>query len=83
VQEIFETIAARDDHRGGRSGCLDRSTEFLAQRRRRMEHLVVSREEWLAARKALLAKEEAWTRLRDKLSEERPGAASPVIKYCM
>ena len=36
-----------------------------------MEHAVVSREEWLAARKALLAKEKAWTRLRDQLSEER------------
>lgn len=36
-----------------------------------MEHPVVSREEWLAARKALLAKEKAWTRLRDELSEER------------
>jgi predicted dithiol-disulfide oxidoreductase (DUF899 family) len=36
-----------------------------------MEHKVVSREEWLAARKALLAKEKEWTRLRDKLSAER------------
>jgi len=36
-----------------------------------MEHRVVSREEWLEARKALLAKEKEWTRLRDALSEER------------
>jgi predicted dithiol-disulfide oxidoreductase (DUF899 family) len=36
-----------------------------------MEHQVVSREEWLEARKALLAKEKAWTRLRDTLSAER------------
>ena len=36
-----------------------------------MEHRVVSREEWLAARKALLAKEKEWTRLRDRLSAER------------
>ncbi len=32
-QEIFETVAARDDHRGGWSSCLDRFVEFLAQRR--------------------------------------------------
>jgi predicted dithiol-disulfide oxidoreductase (DUF899 family) len=36
-----------------------------------MQHQVVSPEEWLAARKALLAKEKAFTRLRDQLSAER------------
>ncbi len=36
-----------------------------------MDHPVVSREEWLEARKALLAKEKEWTRLRDELSAER------------
>lgn len=30
-QEGFETIAARDDHRGGWSGCLERFAAFLAQ----------------------------------------------------
>ena len=34
-------------------------------------HPVVSREEWLAARKAFLGKEKAFTRLRDDLSAER------------
>jgi len=34
-------------------------------------HAVVSRDEWLAARAALLAKEKAFTRLRDELSRER------------
>ena len=34
-------------------------------------HPVVSREEWLAARKALLAKEKEFTRLRDDLSRQR------------
>ena len=34
-------------------------------------HKVVSREEWLAARKAFLAKEKEFTRLRDQLSAER------------
>jgi predicted dithiol-disulfide oxidoreductase (DUF899 family) len=36
-----------------------------------MEHQVVSREEWIEARKALLVKEKEWTRLRDWLSAER------------
>ncbi len=36
-----------------------------------MDHRVASRAEWLAARKALLAKEKELTRLRDKLSAER------------
>jgi predicted dithiol-disulfide oxidoreductase (DUF899 family) len=36
-----------------------------------MEHQIVSREEWIEARKALLAKEKEWTRLRDQLSAER------------
>ncbi len=34
-------------------------------------HKVVSREEWLAARKEHLAKEKEFTRLRDQLSQER------------
>lgn len=41
-------------------------------------HEVVSREEWLAARTALLAKEKAFTRLRDDLSRER--RALPWVK---
>ncbi|MCI0482927.1 MAG: DUF899 domain-containing protein, partial [Candidatus Dadabacteria bacterium] len=35
------------------------------------EHLIVSPEEWLAARKELLKKEKQFTRLRDQLSAER------------
>ena len=34
-------------------------------------HTVVSRKEWLAARKTLLVKEKKFTRLRDQLSRER------------
>ncbi|MDH3600969.1 MAG: DUF899 domain-containing protein [Candidatus Tectomicrobia bacterium] len=34
-------------------------------------HQVVSREEWLAARKAYLVKEKEFTRLRDQLSQQR------------
>ena len=34
-------------------------------------HTVVSRKDWLAARKALLTKEKKFTRLRDQLSKER------------
>jgi predicted dithiol-disulfide oxidoreductase (DUF899 family) len=36
-----------------------------------MQHRIVSREEWLAARKELLSKEKKFTRLRDGLSAER------------
>ncbi len=36
-----------------------------------MLHRIVSREEWLAARKELLSKEKKFTRLRDELSAER------------
>ena len=35
------------------------------------KHQVVSNEQWLAQRKALLDKEKAFTRLRDELSAER------------
>ncbi|HTO81222.1 MAG TPA: thioredoxin family protein [Methylomirabilota bacterium] len=35
------------------------------------KHKVVSRDAWIAARKRLLAKEKKFTRLRDRLSEER------------
>ncbi len=35
------------------------------------KHEVVSNEEWIEARKVLLAKEKAFTRLRDELTEER------------
>jgi predicted dithiol-disulfide oxidoreductase (DUF899 family) len=36
-----------------------------------MPHLIVSRDEWLAARRELLAKEKELTRLRDRLNAER------------
>lgn len=36
-----------------------------------MNHPVVSKDEWIAARKRLLAKEKEFTRLRDDLSQER------------
>src|ERR1700730_13258697 len=35
------------------------------------QHAVVGQQEWITARKALLAKEKEFTRLRDKLSRER------------
>jgi predicted dithiol-disulfide oxidoreductase (DUF899 family) len=43
-----------------------------------MEHRVVSREDWLTARKALLAKERELTHARDRLSAER--RALPWVK---
>jgi predicted dithiol-disulfide oxidoreductase (DUF899 family) len=36
-----------------------------------MQHRIVSRDEWLAARRQFLAKENEFTRLRDQLSAER------------
>jgi predicted dithiol-disulfide oxidoreductase (DUF899 family) len=42
------------------------------------KHKVLSREKWLAARKALLVKEKAFTRLRDRLSRQR--RALPWVK---
>jgi len=43
-----------------------------------MQHEIVSREEWTAARKVHLMKEKELTRLRDKLSAER--RALPWVK---
>ena len=43
-----------------------------------MTHPIVSRDDWLAARKTLLAKEKELTRLRDRLSAER--RALPWVK---
>jgi predicted dithiol-disulfide oxidoreductase (DUF899 family) len=43
-----------------------------------MQHRVVSREEWLVARKALLGKEKELTRARDRISAER--RALPWVK---
>jgi predicted dithiol-disulfide oxidoreductase (DUF899 family) len=43
-----------------------------------MQHPVVSRDKWLTARKQLLAKEKAFTRLRDELNAER--LALPWVK---
>src|ERR1700761_4242699 len=43
-----------------------------------MPHQVVSREQWLTARKQLLAREKAFTRLRDELTAER--MALPWVK---
>src|SRR5579872_5138477 len=42
------------------------------------KHDIVSKEEWLEARRALLAEEKAWTRERDRISEKR--RALPWIK---
>lgn len=43
-----------------------------------MEHSVVSRDEWLEARRALLAKEKEMTRMRDRINAER--LALPWVK---
>jgi predicted dithiol-disulfide oxidoreductase (DUF899 family) len=43
----------------------------MTERKHMIEHKVVSRDEWLAARKGLLAKERDFTHRRDALSAER------------
>ena len=43
-----------------------------------MQHTIVSQDQWLAARKALLAKEKEFTKQRDELSEQR--RALPWVK---
>ena len=43
-----------------------------------MQHRIVSHDEWLAARRQLLAKEKEFTRLRDQLAAER--RALPWVK---
>jgi predicted dithiol-disulfide oxidoreductase (DUF899 family) len=42
------------------------------------KHEIVSEEQWIEARRALLAAEKAWTRERDRLSQER--RALPWVK---
>jgi len=44
-----------------------------------MPHQIVSRDEWLAAREALLAKEKVFTKERDALSQER--RRLPCVKF--
>src|SRR3546814_11309304 len=51
---------------------------FPPRRRSTMDHQVVSREDWLAARKTHLEAEKALTRQRDKLLEAR--RALPWVK---
>jgi predicted dithiol-disulfide oxidoreductase (DUF899 family) len=43
----------------------------LTDRSNIQDHAVVSHEEWLSARRAFLAKEKEFTRLRDDLSRQR------------
>src|SRR3989449_10371899 len=63
--------ASRDDRRRGNG--LDDPDETIRFRRGRAmpSHTIVTREEWLEARKTHLAKEKEFTRLRDRLSAER------------
>src|SRR5258706_2209388 len=49
-----------------------RTNELVSERKNlRSEHKIVSRDEWISARKKLLAKEKESTRVRDQLSAER------------
>ena len=46
-------------------------------------HKIVSHEEWLAARRQLLAEEKEFTRLRDRLSQQHRGLALGVSPRIM
>ena len=46
-------------------------------------HKVVSHQDWLAARRQLLADEKEFTRLRDRLSQQRRGLALGVSPRTM
>src|SRR5579863_6356560 len=47
------------------------ATTATAEERGAMQHEVVSRAEWIEARRKFLAKEKEFTRLRDELSRQR------------
>ena len=64
--------AGRRRHRLDDAGFSVKSQELT------MQHKVVSQDEWLAARKALLAKEKEFTKARDPLSAAR--RALPWVK---
>ncbi len=61
---------------------IDRNDESMIEKRQGnsiANHKVVSQTEWLAARKMLLEKEKEFTRLRDKLNEERRNLPWEVV----
>src|SRR4029077_19857852 len=84
VKEVAVALSSRNRSIHGslarstrREGLRDHPTS--KQRSTKMQHQpVVSREEWLVARKALLAKEKEATHLRDKVNAER--LALPWVK---
>ena len=78
IHEQFFDEEARDRHEHGWTGCLDKLETLSRVTECIMQHQVVSREQWLAARKAYLAKEKEFTRARDRLSAER--RALPWVK---
>src|ERR1700724_4017052 len=63
----------RRARQAGKIFCLKR---FNAEEPVMQSHKIVSREEWIAARKAHLAHEKEYTRARDRLSEERRAAGA-------
>ena len=73
LHELFFDEEARDRHSNGWTGTLDKLEKLFAWQGVfiMQPHKIVSRDEWLQARKALLAKEKELTRQRDRLSAER------------
>src|SRR5580704_16175771 len=70
---------ARKERRGMSRQIAAKMDAYTNPRRIDMQnHAIVSREEWLAARRTLLVKEKEATRLRDKINAER--LALPWVK---
>src|SRR6202163_994629 len=66
------------ERRARQAGKISRLKRFNAEEPVMQAHKIVTREEWIAARKAHLAHEKEYTRARDRLSEER--RALPWVK---
>jgi predicted dithiol-disulfide oxidoreductase (DUF899 family)/uncharacterized protein YndB with AHSA1/START domain len=71
----FADETARDNHRRGWSSFFDKLDAFVAcplsEEDIMQQHQIVSRDQWIAARKAHLAHEKELTQARERLAEER------------
>ena len=78
--EQFADATARDNHERGWTELFGQTRKLSGLNKEPLmqPHAVVSREDWLAARKAHLAHEKEYTKARERLSEER--RALPWVK---
>ena len=71
-------VAAKASFRSTKPAAMTRRVGNPTKKETVMQHQIVSREEWLEARTALLAREKAFTKPRDELGAER--RALPWVK---